>query len=449
MSGYRLDTQQPGPFAALSGPGVSPFTQKACSILRALQTGKYYYLFCAYFAILHASSLLSMMNLLPGGRLAFTIDLATLLPILLALLYGCRCAMQTRLSTLDAAVTVYLIISVTSVVLYLQPDNPSDVAAYFYGIHHFVLPISLYYGVKTFDGRQQQGLLRFVCYLNVVSVLIGIAFFYWRPDFYRDSILTEFQNAGYVVEEWQIFGRMQSYLGSTTLGAVIATTIILFTVLKLPPARTALFFPIILLGMLLTFQRGGFIAAGIGFLYAFFTLRWSPFYKYLLLPLVSLLMLAAGIAYLSVMEEDVVSRLLDKYSLESLVEGFNFEARGYGPGLSYFSDFPMGVGLGATSSVADSMGLATRGQVVDANYMRILADLGIIGLASFMAVLWAAGRAALRRENGIGWLLLFGLIAVICLGTNALDSFYISHLFWLYLGVIDTREHSGHATVHE
>lgn len=386
-----------------------------------------------------------MMKLLPGGKPAYIVDAATLLPILLTLYYWRQCAVRKTATFLDWTVTAYLIISVASVVLYLQPDNPSDVTAYFYGIHHFVLPISLYYGVKTFDARRQEGLLRFVCYLNVVSVLIGIVLFYWRPDFYRASILTEFKNAGYVVEEWQIFGRMQSYLGSTALGSVIATTIILFTVLNLPRKMVALFLPIVLLGMLLTFQRGGFIAAGIALVYTFIKLKGAPHYKYLLLPLVFLLLLAAGVPYLSVLEEGAISRLSDKYSLESLTESINFENRGYGPGLSYFDDFPLGVGLGATSSVADSAGLAARGQVVDANYMRILADLGILGLFSFMAVLGAAAVAALRRRtNGFGWLLLFGLIAAICIGTNTLDSFYISHLFWLFLGVIDSREQNGH-----
>jgi len=407
--------------------------------MRIEQSEKYYYLFCAYMVVLHASPLLSMMKLLPGGKPAFMVDIATLLPLLLTLYYWRHCAVQMKLSYLDAAVTVYLIISVTSVVLYLQPENPSDVTAYFYGIHHFVLPISLYYAVKTLDSRQQECLLRLVCYLNVASVLIGIILFYWRPDFYRASILAEFENAGYAVEEWQIFGRMQSYLGSTALGSVIATTIILFTVLNLPRKIIVLFFPIMLLGMLLTFQRGGFIAASVAIVYTLIKLRGAAIHKNLLLPLVSLLLLAGGLTYLNELEDSGIVRMLDKYSLDSLSDSIDFERRGYGPGLSYFRDFPLGVGLGATSSIADSMGLATRGQVVDANYMRILADLGIVGLFSFFAVLLAAGAAALRRANGFGWLLLFGLIAAICIGTNTLDSFYVSHLFWLYLGVIDTK----------
>ncbi|MBP1609321.1 MAG: hypothetical protein H6Q04_1556, partial [Acidobacteria bacterium] len=168
-------------------------------------------------------------------------------------------------------------------------------------------------------------------------------------------------------------------------------------------------------------------------------LRGAAIHKNLLLPLVSLLLLAGGLTYLNELEDSGIVRMLDKYSLDSLSDSIDFERRGYGPGLSYFRDFPLGVGLGATSSIADSMGLATRGQVVDANYMRILADLGIVGLFSFFAVLLAAGAAALRRANGFGWLLLFGLIAAICIGTNTLDSFYVSHLFWIYLGVIDTK----------
>lgn len=422
-----------------SGVYYSNLKLRDCSVVRSSESEKYYFLICFYIFILHLCPVLGLLNLLPGGKPAYIVDAGTLLPILLTFYYWRYSAINRTVSYLDAAVTAYLIISVASILLYLQPDSPSDFRAYFYGIHHFVLPIFLYYAVKTFDSGQQYHLLKFTCFLNVAAILIGILLFYWRPDFYRTHLIAEFEAAGYSLEEWQVFGRMQSYLGSTALGSVIASTIILFTVLNLPKRLVAIFIPIMLLGVFLTFQRGGFIAASIAILYTFINFRGAPLFKYFMLPIISLMMLAAGLTYFTQLEESGLSRLLDKYSLESLYESADFERRGYGPGLSYLADFPMGVGLGATSSVADSMGLAARGQVVDANYMRILADLGILGLLSFFAVLWAAACAALKRANGVGWFLLFGLIAAICIGTNTLDSYYISHLFWLFLGVIDTK----------
>ena len=424
---------------AHSGVFFTSLKSRDGNAVRSAESEKYYFLFCFYIFILHLCPVLGLLNLLPGGKPAYIVDVATLLPILLTLYYWRYSAMNMTVSYLDVAVATYLIISIASILLYLQPNNPSDFRAYFYGIHHFVLPIFLYYAVKIFDSGQQYRLLKFTCFLNVAAILIGILLFYWRPDFYRAHLIAEFEAAGYSLEEWQVFGRMQSYFGSTALGSVIASTIILLTVLNFPKRLVAIFIPIMLLGVFLTFQRGGFIAASIAILYTFIKFRGAPLFKYFSLPSISLLMLAAGFAYFIQLEESGLSRLLDKYSVESLYESFDFERRGYGPGLSYLVDFPMGVGLGATSSVADAMGLAARGQVVDANYMRIMADLGIGGLLSFIAVLWAAACAALKRANGVGWFLLYGLIAAICIGTNTLDSYYISHLFWLFLGVIDTK----------
>ena len=420
---------------------------KENKVVAPMLSVKYFNLLVFYIVVLNLCPLLDLVNLLPGGKPAYIVDMVTLLPILLALHYWRTFSIANlRISFLDLAVTVYLILSILSIVLYLQPGNPSEIGAYFYGIHHFVLPIFLYYAVKTLNHSQQLGLLRLVCYLNITAIFLGIILFFWRPSFYHTFLVEKMLGTMGSLEDWQIFGRMQSYLGSTALGSVAATTIILLVVLKFPRNIAVIFLPITFLGVILTFQRGGFLASLIATLYAIFKIRGTFGYKFLLLIIFAFLM-TAGIAYYANIEGTALDRLVDKYSVYNLYYSFDNEKRGYVPGLSYFMDFPMGVGLGGTSSIADLMGLAERGQVVDANFMRILADLGLLGLFSFLAVLWAASRAALKRENGFGWLLLFGLIAAICIGTNTLDSYYISHCFWLFLGVIDTKVLKRHSNV--
>jgi len=70
-----------------------------------------------------------------------------------------------------------------------------------------------------------------------------------------------------------------------------------------------------------------------------------------------------------------------------------------------------------------------------------------MGLWSFVAILFLAARAALRKKNNpVGWMLLIALIGLICLGTNTLDSYYVAHFFWLFLGVIDTRDRVAGST---
>jgi hypothetical protein len=405
-----------------------------------VRSNKYFYLFGSYIFALHLCPLLALINLLPGGKPAYIIDVMSVLPIHLTLTYWQSSTIKPKVSFLDMAVISYFFISVLSVVLYWQPNNPTDAMAYFYGFHYFVLPIFLYFSIKTFIPSQQYNLLRFICYLNVAAIIIGIILFFWRPYFYQAALEIQLSTSGDILEDWQIFGRMQSYLGSTALGTIIATTIILFTILDLSRKQVVILLPVMLFGILLVSQRGGFLATLIALLYTLFKIKGSPAIK-IILPVMSCILLLVGIVYYYQLHPEIFNLLSKKYSLASMYDAFDFgELRGYKPGMAYVQDFPFGVGLGATSSVADSMGLATRGQVVDANFMRILADLGMLGLFSFLTVLLAASIAALKKpENAIGWLLLFGLIVAICIGTNTLDSYYISHIFWLFLGVIDTR----------
>jgi hypothetical protein len=111
--------------------------------------------------------------------------------------------------------------------------------------------------------------------------------------------------------------------------------------------------------------------------------------------------------------------------------------RGYAPGFKYLSEYPMGVGLGATSSAAELAGLSRWGQVVDANLMRIAADLGIIGLLAFIFVLGRAGLSALRTAQPVPWLTFLLAYLVVMIGTNTLDSYYVSHVFWFGVAAIE------------
>jgi hypothetical protein len=407
-------------------------------VLTETQHNKYFYLLCFYIILLHLCAMLGMINLLPGGKPAFIVDIATLIPILLSMQHWDISAAKIEVTYLDFAVMAYLVISILSIVLYLQPNNPSDIVAYFYGFHYFVLPIFLYFAVKSLNSYYQYKLLQLIFYFNTLAVVIGITLLIWRPDFYYQYVEKNFSSIGSNLEEWQLFGRLQSYLGSTALGSVIAATIVLFTILNLPKKILAIFLPILLLGTLLTSQRGCFIASLIAVLYTFFNFKIPSLYKFLL-AVISLLFLTICLNFYVQIDKGSSNRLLSKYSVSSIYASISSDQRGYGQGLLYFEDFPMGVGLGATSSVTDSMGLAKRGQVVDANFMRILADLGILGLFSFFFIILTAACAALKREHGFGWLLLYGVIIVICIGTNTLDSYYVSHLFWLFLGIIDTK----------
>jgi hypothetical protein len=81
-----------------------------------------------YMVVLHVALLLNLVGAVPGGRVFYLVDSATLIPIFLATFYVMRGlqGLQTgvRFTKLDFAVMGYLVISVLSVVLYYQPQYP-------------------------------------------------------------------------------------------------------------------------------------------------------------------------------------------------------------------------------------------------------------------------------------------------------------------------------------
>jgi hypothetical protein len=197
------------------------------------------------------------------------------------------------------------------------------------------------------------------------------------------------------------------------------------------------------LGTLLTHQRAGFVASVVALAYVVISRPSSEFRKTnrAFAVIVCAVAVIGGAILVDNFREGTVDQILSRYTGE-LTEGVAgvAEDRGYGPGLAYLADFPLGVGLGATSSAADAAGLTRRGQVVDANFMRILADLGVPGLLSFLFVLAFAIGASRRKRRPRGWVMIVGSVCLICLVTNTLDQFYVPHVFWFLLGTIDSPE---------
>jgi hypothetical protein len=125
---------------------------------------------------------------------------------------------------------------------------------------------------------------------------------------------------------------------------------------------------------------------------------------------------------------------------DELILGNPFEERmvSFNKGWEVISEYPLGLGVGANTSGADSAGANPGGQVVDANFLRIWADLGILGFGTFIMIILFALRRALATGEPFAWTLIVLIYCVQALGSNVFDNFYVSHLFWLLLGVIDS-----------
>ena len=392
-------------------------------------------LMVGFFAALHLL-VLGGMIIGTSGRVAPAVVLVSLIPLYLGGTYLMR-AFGRALSWLDIAVLLFAGWSVASVALYFQAGNPTGKAAYAHGLYHFVLPIACYFAAKRIHPSQHQRLIGILVLLNAFAMAIGLYMHFARPGFYTDFLHRALSSQG-AVEEWQYFARMQSYLGSTTVGYMGAASLVLVTLAAAPLRRLAGPLSILfLVGVALSLQRASLVAVAIGFAYLALAFREQAWVRILTIATV----VGAGFYGMAKLEEtgNPFKETLESRATTELADGLTafMTERGYGRGFRYLRSFPLGVGVGGTSSAADNAGLVSRGEVHDANFMRIAADLGILGLLLFLGMLVIAAWRARASRHPFAWLTFLVIHCGIMLSTNVFDSYYVSHSFWLLLAVID------------
>ena len=386
-----------------------------------------------YITILHLGPALNIFGMLPGGRVYILTTVANLIAVLFTLNYIGRVSRSRQpLTLLDVLVFSYLAWSCLSIILYFQDNNPTALEGYLHGIHDFTLPICGYFIAKHLTYTQLIAGLRYVVLANAAAMLLGIFLYYQRPEFYTNFLRDNYFSREGVMETWQVYGRMQTYFGSTAVGILSALSIVL---LKIVNPRT-----IFSLGgigtfctaVLLSRQRGGMLAAAIALVYFLLFNKGRR--------LISIAIIGCGLFLsfwlLSTVEEEHEGVIESIWNRTSEVEDIFAVRSGYTTVFDYIIEFPFGVGIGGTGASSD--GLQERGKVVDANFMRILADLGIQGLGLFIFVLLAAALTAMKRTERMGWLTIIVIYVLVALGTNTFDSHYVSHLFWIVLAAMDT-----------
>ena len=387
-------------------------------------------LLMGFFILLHLIQLIRILPLLNRIPVYLSLGCVSLIPIALSLRNISR---WSRFSMVDIAWGVYLLVSLGSVVLFLQPSNPSHPESFAYGLYYFVLPMTVYSATKDLKGRQMQRLLDLVLRLNLFMAAFSLVLLWLRPAMYTDY-LENMVLSGYTEYDIEAFyTRLQGYLGSTGTGITVACTIVLLGMSRRGPLFLTIGIVLCLIVAVLTYQRGTMAGSLLAVVFTVGARSRS------LVGVFVILGVAALFYFIGVFVIDEVGRFsAEDYYDRLFLEGrYMLEGRGYGRGWRYITAFPFGVGLGGASSAADAAGLLSWGQVVDANFMRILVELGLPGLFAYLFVIGAAGISAIRSKTGWGWICILLIYSGIMMGTNTLDSYYVSHCFWLYLAVIN------------
>ncbi len=413
------------------GPSKPVCVQVQWAICEVL---KFFYI---YIFLLHLGPALNLTGLLPGGRVFPITTVAHFLMAVIGLSYfAVSKSKKDPMTKLDLSILVFIIWSIISVVLFLQPNNPSAIGAYFYGLHLAVFPMFGYFAIKVLPPAEQRKVIVFALWSNMFLIVLGLYLWWARPEYYTAFLREMIFNRAEDVADWVVYARLQSYLGSTVVGVLCAITITMAGLLRLNFVATLFVLAACLPAVVLSSQRGGMAGCAIALVYLLLAPRRDKFAKWGVL--------AAAVAvvplFLFYITQDTAGGLnfylSRKDDFNNMLEG----RRAYTVGFDYITAFPMGVGLGGTMNASNGAGLLQWDKVVDSNFMRICADLGIQGLLMFLVILGFGLQSAIRRNRNVGHAVLIGIYAVICTGTNVLDGHIAPQLFWMFLAIADTPQ---------
>lgn len=313
--------------------------------------------------------------------------------------------------------------------LFLLPYNPSSVLAFPVGIHVFLIPVLTFFLALRLRWTDVSAILSSLILLHVGLVLVSILLHFSQPDFYTVYLATQFAELG-GLDLWQYYARLQGPLGSTSIGVLCCSSIFLMPLTRFSNNAKTICILIFAAGSFLTFQRSSMFLVFFGLL---FNLKYMSFFGKFTFLFFTLGILTA--AFSSFGQLEIIERIFGRIGEIQNVLTLG-DRSSYGIVLSNLTEYMLGFGLGATTSLADSRGYNPGGQIVDANHLRIMSDLGIAGLAIFtMSWLVPISKAVVFRRvlPLIVTIVAFQLQA---LGTNVFDSYYTGHLYWFYLGLL-------------
>jgi len=310
---------------------------------------------------------------------------------------------------------------------------------------YLILPPLFFYpvgnAVAAMTEERWRALLEKVVFVSVGCIVTGILLYVTMIPAYVDYLFNTFQNSR------SLLGRMSGYLGNSMLmGVICSTTLPLAFGLKRRFWVRALLMAVCLMGSILTLQRGSWAASAMMLLFLMgHSLRHRTFLKGLFRPK-SLAMVGLAIALLggtllaNFDKLDPVFTFMNHAMLNQNITSstalFSERQSQWARIEGNLGDYPMGMGIGMLSHVTALQGY--RRAIPDGNYLRILGELGPLGLIAFLGML--VGGILLAFRTGLPYVG-FALLAYAAqaVGTNVFDFYYASFVFWLLLGFVYAR----------
>ena len=236
--------------------------------------------------------------------------------------------------------------------------------------------------------------------------------------------------------------RFKSYMGgSLELGSICSISLPLLLVYnfknKIARPIMLIFFAI---ALLLTLQRGAWIVGIIGLtscilISAFFNKKGLKIiFVYALL---GFILIKIGLFFVDhYMSEGFLEHLmirLQYFNSDAMSKGRSGQAEN---ALALFLDYPFGFGLGAAGNKASAYHLSV---IPDGNLIRILVETGLYGMVTFI---FLNVKSILNgiKHHCYQLVVIIVLFLVHSIGSNVLDFYYSSFVYWYILGFLNRSD---------
>lgn len=328
---------------------------------------------------------------------------------------------------IDILVFAYILYNLISFIWFLFSGVPVSVFIREYS--NSILPIFFYYFAKTVN-KQNNNFYHYTLKAIAICFVLGFILFIKQPYFYR-YFLSNIDAVGTNILSTSQFYR--SLIGVTATGSlgVIGTLISLSEIIESKGRKGKITLIICVIAVLLTFRRSALfvlLISLIGFHYLSYFKYNLLRKRYLLIEILIILLIALLISN----DNEYKDLFFELYNrLLMLSDAVGERSGNWLKGLKY-GNLIIGSGLGVFGHKVVQY---SNRYIPDGNYIRMLAEIGIIGALIFISIVVGSILKGLKnlKENylEIGIIIILSLQAI---GSDIFSFQLIAPIFWFSIG---------------
>lgn len=374
-----------------------------------------------YFIII---GILSLGIFIPGIRIGVIASL-----IILFFIYKYYRSAFIFVNYIDVLVLIYIIYNTISFFWFLFSGLPVSVFIREYS--NSILPMVFYYFAKL-DDKKNKNFYQITLKAILLCFVIGFILFLKQPYYYRQylSLLDGIGGTDIILTS----SAFRSLVGLTMTGSLgVVGVLISFTnIIESNGRKGKIALMVCIIAVALTFRRSALFVA----LAVFFVFHYYGYFKYGLLKkkylVLEFIIVFLIVGYMNDNFSDLLSMLSER--LMMLSEAINERSGSWSEGLT-FGNLIIGSGLGVFGHKAVEF---SDKYIPDGNYVRMIAELGVIGTSIFLSIIIGSLVKGLKKLRGN--ILEVGIILGLCIQAVGSDIFsyqLIVPILWYSVGRVN------------